>query len=252
MVALPPVIGHRGAAQLAPENTLAGFRAAHAAGARWVEFDVRLSRDRRCVVIHDVTVERINGRKVRVSRQSLDQLRALDAGGWFDPAFAGEAVPELGEALDVLGELGLGANIELKPIGRLGRVLAATTVDIIKRRRPPSPGGAIGDVLVSSFSPAILEAVRDAEHRIPRGLLMRSLRPDWRYRLRALGCASVHCAEKALTRPVVAALKAADVAVVAFTVNDAATARRLWAWGVDAVITGAPDVLVAAWGGGRR
>jgi glycerophosphoryl diester phosphodiesterase len=252
MVALPPVIGHRGAAGLAPENTLAGFRAAHAAGAGWVEFDVRLSRDRRCVVIHDATTERISARKARVSRQSLDQLRALDAGGWFGPAFAGEKVPELGEALDVLAELGLGANIELKPIGRLGRTLAETTVDIIRRRHHAPPGAAIPDVLVSSFSPAILGAVRDADRHIPRGLLMRSLRPDWRYRLRALGCASIHCAEKALTRPVVEAIKAQGVALVAFTVSDAATARRLWSWGVDAVITGVPDVLIKAWSGGRR
>lgn len=246
MVALPPVIGHRGAAQLAPENTLAGFRAAHAAGARWVEFDVRLSRDRRCVVIHDVTIERISGRKARVSRQSLDQLRALDAGGWFDPAFAGEAVPELGEALDFLAGLGLGANIELKSIGRLGRVLAEATVDIVHRHRRRLP--ACPDVLVSSFSPALLGAVREADRHIPLGLLMRSPRPDWRYRLRALGCTSIHCAERVLTRPLIAALKAADVTLVAFTVDDPATARRLWSWGVDAIISGAPGALLAARG----
>jgi len=55
---LPPVIGHRGAAAAAPENTLAGIRMAHRLGARWVEFDVRLSADAQCIVLHDDTVNR--------------------------------------------------------------------------------------------------------------------------------------------------------------------------------------------------
>ncbi|MFQ5764458.1 MAG: glycerophosphodiester phosphodiesterase, partial [Rhodospirillales bacterium] len=65
---LPPVIGHRGAAGLAPENTLAAMRAAGQAGAGWVEFDVRLSRDLECMVIHDATLARTTGRRAPVSR----------------------------------------------------------------------------------------------------------------------------------------------------------------------------------------
>ena len=59
MIDLPPVIGHRGAAASAPENTLAGIPRAHAVGCRWVEFDVKLSFDNVPVLMHDDRLDRM-------------------------------------------------------------------------------------------------------------------------------------------------------------------------------------------------
>src|SRR5207249_5332732 len=86
----PPVIGHRGAAAYAPENTLAGLRRAKALGCAWVEFDVRLTGDGALVLCHDPRLDRTTSGSGLVSATSLAAIRECDAGSWFDPSFAGE------------------------------------------------------------------------------------------------------------------------------------------------------------------
>ncbi|HEX4612484.1 MAG TPA: glycerophosphodiester phosphodiesterase family protein [Urbifossiella sp.] len=93
----PPVtrvVGHRGLARHAPENTLANIDACLDLRLD-IEFDVRRTRDGQLVVIHDATVGRTTSGKGKVADLSLRDLQAFDAGGWFDPAFAGERVPTL-------------------------------------------------------------------------------------------------------------------------------------------------------------
>ncbi len=115
MSLLPRIVGHRGAPQMAPENTLASFRAAAAAGAEAVECDVALTFDARPVVIHDTSLERTTDGTGLLAENTLEAVSGLDAGSWFDPSFAGEVVPTLEETIDLLEVLGLGADIELKP-----------------------------------------------------------------------------------------------------------------------------------------
>ena len=109
---LAPVIGHRGAAGCAPENTLASFRKAREQGAAWVEFDVMLSRDEVPVLIHDETLERTTNGRGRVNQLTAAELQSLDAGCRFGPEFVGEPIPTLEAAVAVLLELGLGANLQ--------------------------------------------------------------------------------------------------------------------------------------------
>ena len=90
---LATVIGHRGAAARAPENTLAGLRKAKELGADWVEFDVMLSGDGVPLLIHDETLQRTTTGRGRVARHTADEIRSLDAGRWFGPEFAGGAHP---------------------------------------------------------------------------------------------------------------------------------------------------------------
>ncbi len=104
---IPPVIGHRGAAAHAPENTRAGFRKARALGCRWVEFDVRLAANGGLAVIHDATLERTTNGQGRVADHTITELAALDPGD-------GAGVPSLAEVLELLADLGLGANVEVK------------------------------------------------------------------------------------------------------------------------------------------
>ena len=111
---IPTVIGHRGCAALAPENTLAGIRHAAALGVRWVEFDVRLCADGGLVLMHDDTLDRTTSGRGRVRDGDSSDMRRLDAGGWFSADFAGEPVPDLEDAMALLGALDMGANIEIK------------------------------------------------------------------------------------------------------------------------------------------
>src|SRR4026207_377036 len=111
---IPQIIGHRGACAYAPENTLAPSGRAAAQGARWVECDVRLTREGDLVLMHDEDVKRTTNGRGRLVDLTLAEIGSLDAGAWFSGAFAGERVPTLVETIALLGELGLGANIEIK------------------------------------------------------------------------------------------------------------------------------------------
>jgi len=99
---LPLVIAHRGDCSSAPENTLTALKAAVAAGAHAVEFDVHLTRDGQPVVIHDATVDRCTNGRGAVADLSLAEIKALDAGSWFAGPFEGEEIPTLAEALAAL------------------------------------------------------------------------------------------------------------------------------------------------------
>jgi glycerophosphoryl diester phosphodiesterase len=98
----PAIIAHRGASHEAPENTLASIKLGWAQGADAVEVDVHQSRDGHIVVIHDAHTRRTAGRNRRVRAQTLDELRALDAGRWKHRRWAGERIPTLAEVSDTI------------------------------------------------------------------------------------------------------------------------------------------------------
>ena len=106
-------IAHRGASAVAPPNTLAAFSKAAELGADGIEFDVHLSADGVPVVIHDFTVDATTDGHGRVAGLTVAQLKQLDAGSAFDPAFAGERIPTLEEVLRFVGGALL-LNVELK------------------------------------------------------------------------------------------------------------------------------------------
>ena len=109
----PLNFAHRGASHEAPANTLAAFLLATELGADGIELDVQLSKDCQVVVIHDYTVDATTDGHGPVAGFTLEELRALDAGSWFDPALAGQRILTLQEVLDVVGDQLL-LNIELK------------------------------------------------------------------------------------------------------------------------------------------
>lgn len=239
-VALPPIIGHRGAAAVAPENTLAGLRAAAAAGARWVEVDAKLSADGVVVLMHDDMLDRTTNGTGPVARQDFAMLAALDAGSWFGPAFAGEKIPTLRDLFDTLAALDMGANIEIKPCPGRERETALAVADLVLAHWPahlPAP-------VLSSFEPASLDAVRERAPDLPRGYLVEALAPGWQQEVEALGCSSLHLEAKDITADVIAAAQAAGLPIAAWTVNDSATATALRAAGVTAIITDDPAALV--------
>jgi glycerophosphoryl diester phosphodiesterase len=93
------IIAHRGASQLAPENTLASANLAWKLKTDAVEIDIYLTKDGRIVAMHDKDTERTTGRKWKVAEHTLAELRRLDAGSWKDPSYAGEKIPTLEEIL---------------------------------------------------------------------------------------------------------------------------------------------------------
>src|SRR5262245_59134058 len=110
----PRVLAHRGGGTLAPENSLAGLRAAARYGFRGVEFDAKLTRDGVVVLLHDETLDRTTNGHGLVAQAHWAALERLDAGSWRDRRFAGEAVPTLTAALLLCSNLGLWPNVEIK------------------------------------------------------------------------------------------------------------------------------------------
>jgi glycerophosphoryl diester phosphodiesterase len=235
---LPPVIGHRGAAAHAPENTLASLRMAKQLGCAWVEFDVRLTADGALVLCHDPRLDRTTSGAGEISAATLRTVRRCDAGSRFSAAFRGERIPTLDEALSLAAVLGLGADIEVKADRGRDYATAAAVSDTLRRLR-----GGLPPLLVSSFQPWILDALRVLEPEIPRAILFRKMPRRWTEIALRLECAAIGADHRRLTRRRVAVIRAAGWPLAAYTVNDPARARLLFDWGVTSVFTDAPDII---------
>lgn len=96
----PLISAHRGAGNVAPENTLSAFETALKKGATMIEFDVHLSSDGIPMIIHDVTTARTTGKKANVGQLTCAELRGLDAGSWFGDGHAGQQIPLFEDILD--------------------------------------------------------------------------------------------------------------------------------------------------------
>jgi glycerophosphoryl diester phosphodiesterase len=150
----PLVIAHRGYRAKYPENTLIAFEAAIDAGADMIELDVLLTKDRKVVVIHDESLDRTTNGQGMVSDHTLLEIKALDAGTWFDARFMGERLPTLEEVLEMVDRR-VPINIEIKrsayephhPADAIERQI----VELVTRRN------AVENVLISSFEWRLLE-----------------------------------------------------------------------------------------------
>jgi len=228
MLQLPKVIGHRGAAAYAPENTLASFREARRRGATWVEADIVLTADDVPIVMHDDSLKRTTG---------IDRLVAKTRRADLPPD-----VPTFEEAIACWGELGLGCNVEIKPTKGREAETARAVVETLRRCWPshlPQP-------LLSSFKDASLAAAHAAAPEIARALLIRELADDWRPRAEAVAAAGINTNGKRLTAVRAVEIRKAGYALGVYTINDGDVAKALVGMGVDCVITDAPDVILAA------
>jgi len=236
------VVAHRGGGSLAPENTLVAFETGARFGFKIAECDVKLSADGVAFLLHDDTVDRTSNGHGAAALLSYDAIAAFDAGSWLDGTFAGERMPTLTDLAQTLTRLDMHLNLEIKPSpGRevqTGTDVAKEAARLWRGRTPP---------LLSSFSDEALAAARDAVPELPRGLLLTNVPPDWRERAERLRCESIHVAHTALDAGIVHAFKAAGLFVMTYTVNDLERARKLAAWGVDAICTDRIDTIGPAW-----
>jgi glycerophosphoryl diester phosphodiesterase len=235
----PHIIAHRGGGTLAPENTLAGMRKAKELGYAGVEFDVMLAADATPILMHDETLERTTSGSGAIAETAYRDMERLDAGSWFSPRHSGEPVPSFERAGRLCIELGLWADIEIKPAKgfetQTGKA-AALLAHELWRSAPVQP-------LLSSFQPASLAAARKAVPELPRGALTKSIPPDWEYWMQKLGCVSLHCDYRLLLPQQARAVRDAGYWLLCYTVNDPAIVRLLFDWGVDAVVTDRLDLI---------
>ncbi|MEM5426061.1 glycerophosphodiester phosphodiesterase [Paraburkholderia ferrariae] len=238
----PRVAAHRGGGTLAPENTLAGLHTGASLGHKMVEFDARLSVDNVAFLLHDDSVNRTSSGHGAAASMRYAELAALDAGSWRDARFAGEPMPTLAQVAACCRELGLAANVEIKPCAsrdvETGRIVGAETARLWE-----SEARAGTPPLLSSFSYAALEAARESAPELPRGLLFERVPADWREQTAALECVSLHASHRHLDEALVERIKSAGLFILAYTVNELDRARQLVSWGVDTVCTDRIDLI---------
>lgn len=236
----PVVVAHRGASSERPENTLAAFRLAVAQGAPVVEFDVYQSRDGVWVCMHDRTLDRTTDARARLGREgarvdelTFTQLRSLDAGSWFAPAFAGERVATLEEALAAVAPA-------IPMIERKGGDPLALVAEL--RRL-----GAVDDVLVQAFDWDWLERVHAAEPRLLLGALGGDAPSAERLDdLGRTGARVVHWDHGLMTAAAARAVRASGRLLCVYTVDREGAFRRCLELGAQLVTTNRPGHFVGA------
>ncbi len=232
----PQVIAHRGASAEAPENTLAAFRRALEIGVDGVELDVHLSADGVPVVIHDPLLERTTDGRGLVKDLDLTGLRRLDAGRRFAERFAGERIPTLIEALDVLRRVRVIIEIKNGPLYYPG--IATPVVAAIRE-------AGHGAVTISSFDHPVLLEVRAAAPELGTAVLY-SARPVDPVRMaRDAEATILHPHWVYLTADLVEAAHGAGLRVETWTVDEPAHLRHVVAAGADGVMSNHPDRLRA-------
>lgn len=247
----PRVLAHRGAGVLAPENTLSALRVGLEHGFRAVEFDAMVPRDDVPVLIHDDTLERTTDATGAVTDRTAAELARLDAGRWHSPAFAGEPVPSLGEALAYCRAHSIWPNVEIKPApgheARTGELVARAVAQAYADTVTPGgddPRRLDSRVpLLSSFSFEAILAARRVAPDLPRALLTDQIPDDWRTFLDQTGAASVNADHTQLTKRRAREVKQAGYWLFCYTVNEPDRARELFAWGVDAFCTDRIDLI---------
>lgn len=236
------VVAHRGSSGTAPENTFASLRQALDAGVQMIEIDVQVTGDGDVVVFHDETVARTTNSRGSVNGMSCADLQALDAGSWFDRAFAGERVPRLREALEFLrGKAYL--NIEVKPprpgeqyVERIDRIVTITQA-----------AGCIPYTLFSSFhhqSLVYLKSLSVDHHtaaiqvpgddRLPSAVVKQS------------GCDAFVCALRELTAGGAVDLQEHGIYAGVYTINTEEELEQALQLKVNALVTNFPAAMLQA------
>jgi glycerophosphoryl diester phosphodiesterase len=250
----PPYLSlqaHRGAAGLAPENTLAAFRMAMELGADAAELDLQAAKDGAVVVIHDDTVDRTTDGRGRIGDLTLAEIKRLDAGAKFGAAFRGERIPTLRELIDLVKSSGnprFRLNLEIKfAEGREGQPadLEERVLAVLRET------GFVDRVITQSFHHASAAKMKRLAQSIPAGLLVGERRqpadPVAAVRQHRVDYYAPHYS--LVTPELLRTLHGAGIPVVTWTVNEPTDMRRLIAAGLgtlpgDGMISDYPDRLV--------
>lgn len=236
------IVSHRGAAALAPENTLAAMRLAIDQGVDFVETDVQLTSDGVPVLLHDPTLDRTTNGAGPVAQRTFEQVRALDAGSWFDSSFAGEHVPTLEEFLDLLENSNARALVELKG-DWLPEQLTHVT-ELLQSRY------MVNRVALQSFDEETLRGLQQVAPHFARVMLTREWTPRTVSLAGELEVSAVGGRPKLIdgNLDLLPLLRDAGIGSLVYTLNKPAHWDRAIGRGIDLIVTDDP-VRLGEWRG---
>ena len=192
--------------------------------------------------MHDMTLDRTTDGSGPLSSSFLADISSLDAGGWFSEAFVGELIPTLEEVVDLALELNLGINVEMKVSSGREVETALTTIGVLRSAWPAS----LPRPLLTSLDRTCLEVAASLAADWPKGLISDALPDDWHTIGESLQLEVFHLNENVLNPGVIDRIHNAGYAVAAWTVNDVFRAQQLRKWGISAIISDDPGLLLKA------
>ncbi|MFI6337614.1 glycerophosphodiester phosphodiesterase [Streptomyces sp. NPDC050535] len=250
----PVIISHRGASAYTPENTLAAVDKAAELGFDWVETDVQRTRDGELVVLHDATLDRTTdvaelrpGRTPwKVKDFTAAEIALLDAGSWFGPQHAGARVPTLKQYVNQVSRNHQKLLLEIKS-PELYPGIERQTLKLLSNEGWLDPAHVEGRLIIQSFSADSVRTVHDLRPSVKTALLGT---PSFGELSECARFADqINPAYTSLSTGYVAAVRALQgphgrpMEIFTWTVDDSDSARRAAGYGVDGIITNAPDVV---------
>jgi glycerophosphoryl diester phosphodiesterase len=222
-------LGHRGAKAYVAENTLESIQKALDFKVDGIEIDVHLCASGELVVFHDFTLDRMTNGQGEIGKISLVELKKLKVNG-------GYSIPTLEEVLNLIDKKCL-LNIELK-----GKKTALKTSEVVQDYIK-NKGWNYKDFIVSSFQHNELKAVFEIDKKIPLGVLSKASVDEAIEFAKIINAVAIHPNYALLTSENVKRAQNKGYKVYTWTVNDEQTIKRMKGYGVDGIISDAPDLL---------
>jgi glycerophosphoryl diester phosphodiesterase len=225
------ITAHRGASHVAPENTMAAFRAALEAGTDFVELDVQRTRDGAIIVMHDGDFMRMGGDPRKVSQVTAAEVATIDIGSRYDAKFSGEHAPLLADVI-ALARGHMKINVELKyNVPDPG--LAPAVIDLLRNEN------FVDQVVITSLDYGALKQVKSLEPRLKTGHIVTAAVGDVsRTQADFLSLNSAQATPELLRKA-----HAARKEVAVWTVDKPEVMQRMIERGVDNIITNEPALL---------
>jgi glycerophosphoryl diester phosphodiesterase len=239
---MPYVIAHRGASGYAPENTLAAIAKAHHLGVQWVELDVMLASCGTPILLHDPKLDRTTDGRGEVAQFSYAELQNYSASNGFKGTHSAERIPSFAQALEFLQKHQMKAVIEIKPDSGREKATASQVMAELTRQWPDYQSS----VVLSSFSVAALEVVRQLAQEVQLALSLKQWSEHWREQAIELSCSALHLHYTMLQKTqAVAQALSEGYELFAYTVNRPTLARKLAKLGVTGIFSDYPDKIMA-------
>ncbi|MCT4612294.1 MAG: glycerophosphodiester phosphodiesterase family protein [Clostridia bacterium] len=236
------ITAHRGAQELAPENTINAFKKAIDIGAHGIELDVQLTKDEEVVVIHDYRIDRTSNGLGRVSDYNLEEIRSMDFGGWYSEEYKGEKIPKFIEVINIIKNENIKLNVELKSnINDTANVLVNKVVEIIEENN------ILDNVIVTSFNHKELVEVKKLNSNIETGILYEGVLNNLIEYAKSIGATSIHPDYEYINKELIDLAHENDMKVRAWYIHGMtaqADLKKLIEYGIDGLIVNNPKMFL--------
>ena len=227
------IIGHRGAAAYAPENTFISFDLAEKLGCDAIETDIRETKDGNLVLLHDETVDRTTNGKGKINELTLNEVKALDAGSWFSTEFSGKKIPTLKEFLTSYGNK-IKITLEIKDSNIEEKVVSVIEEQEVKKE----------NIIITSFSLDYLLNIKELSDEFTFGYLVEDLSSKYIQKCVKNDFEHICPPASKISEKEILNAQSNDLFVRAFGVNNEKLMKKVVDIGVDGMTIDFPDKLM--------